>query len=275
MESPYTALTQFVVKHGNDPSAKIGDVINIPVNHFGDTILHSTVTSGDNKLLLYLLKIGANPNVVNNLGSSPLHIVSENGNELGAKALIQYGADINLTNREGQTPLHEAALFKKISIVKILVENGADISIRDRQGRTPLYVASSMNFKKGVDYLLEKGANPNISRFFADATTMQAAQYHLDIMKALLMHGFKLENENLNNYEDKGKKFIETILNINKLSAEELKRLFDDDYDFWMKMAMKHGKSRAYPIMFQYYQDLFPAEIPSDVLYEMAEMIFS
>ena len=87
--------------------------------------------------MLWMLNLGANPNIKDILGNGPLHNLSSfNAEKLDAiNMFIQAGSDVNDTNKKGETAIHKAVLSSKLKTVQALIEGGADPHAKDSSGR--------------------------------------------------------------------------------------------------------------------------------------------
>ena len=63
------------------------------------------------------------------------------GNKRLVKYLVEHGADINIPNNTDRTPLFNACFIKNEELVKYLVEIGADINKQNDNGVTPLFMS--------------------------------------------------------------------------------------------------------------------------------------
>ena len=77
-------------------------------DYFGRTPLIQSSMVGNEEMTAFLLKVGANSNLVTDSGESSLHIAAANGHSIIAKLLIEYGAKVNHNNNEGMTPFCRA-----------------------------------------------------------------------------------------------------------------------------------------------------------------------
>lgn len=137
------------------------------INEYGSTALEEAIKNRNNKVLVYLLKIGANPNSFRcredyiNLASSFMNleavsILVENGadtsfvGELSAISmalhydcfviadyLISKGFDTNLKDADGRTALFYSVIKKEFFKCQYLIDNGADIKRKDKYGISP------------------------------------------------------------------------------------------------------------------------------------------
>lgn len=161
----------------------------------GNTLLHEAAqTSGNEKLIQFLIKKGAAVNQKNNDGMTPLNyaalyssldsikLLVENGNanlntsfpllsfELirrhqdAATYLLGKGADINGQDKDGNTLLHLAAKNRNSDKeLKFLIEKGANVNAANAAGETPLEIAIINQNAAHARLLLTKTANPNPS----------------------------------------------------------------------------------------------------------------
>jgi len=109
-----------------------------------------------------LLELGADPNVVfgHGDGGSVVHSAVTTKDERFLKTVLQYGGNPNLIdNQSGYTPLF-SALDVGVEAIDILLKDGADINAKDRFGNTSAMVAAGTgrfeivyeSLQRGVDY---------------------------------------------------------------------------------------------------------------------------
>ena len=104
---------------------------------------------------MYLIKAGANINVMNNAGDSSLHLAAIRGRTKIVEKLLEQGLDPNISQKRGLrkkvetgiTPLHLAAsmpfsVFDNCHMARVLVNAGADINSSKPGGPTPLHFAT-------------------------------------------------------------------------------------------------------------------------------------
>ena len=110
------------------------------------------------KILLAMIKKGADVNAKAADGVTPLHIASENGHGAVVEALLAKGADLNATIADGVTPLYMASQNGHGAVVEALLAKGADMNAIRTNGWTPLDVASQKGHAAVVQALLARGA---------------------------------------------------------------------------------------------------------------------
>lgn len=149
-------------------------------NKSGDTLLHVTVSSGDEGPILKALL------------DSEDRLLSENdatSRPLGSK------------NAEGLSPLLVACERNFLNIVKELIKRGADVSTKDKNDRTPLAIASFCGCVDVMEYLLsiesmkgllnEKDKNDCTPLWLASRTG------NLKMVKILVDAGAESSHENM------------------------------------------------------------------------------
>lgn len=153
--SPHYSAAQWLVENGADVNASNNDGMTPETGH---TPLFEAASLYDFRLALFLLRAGANPNVLSPDGS-PLHRACSSGfkytNDMFDRyggnivsLLLEHGGDPNLREQfEGKISLHSATDFshpsdsvkdRYLAVVTLLLAHGADPSIKDNDGKTPL-----------------------------------------------------------------------------------------------------------------------------------------
>lgn len=102
--------------------------------------------------------------------------------------LLKVGADPNVVpempNATGSTALHEAADLGELKSIELLLGAGADVNARNALGETPLYMAASAGRSPAVVRLLGRGAKAT-----ADELAVAAENGHVEIVTLLLRSG--------------------------------------------------------------------------------------
>jgi hypothetical protein len=141
-------VLQEEISQGRSPNS-------IDVIASGQTPLMAAARGNDEKIVEYLLKQGANPNLTSPLGFSPLLLAAEKGNFEIVKSLVYAQADVNYHGFKGYTPLMLAARHGHLGVTQYLLENGADINAKSRHQSTPLMLALQAGQLKAVVVLLQ------------------------------------------------------------------------------------------------------------------------
>lgn len=121
--------------------------------------VHISYTTQHYEIMEYLLKKGANPNIINSEGISPLHDAILSGSTSTTEILIKYGADIDAKSISGETPLHIAVRKGKTEIVDLLINANANLKIKDNFGFLPIHVALWKGYTELVDKFHKKGVS--------------------------------------------------------------------------------------------------------------------
>ncbi len=121
--------------------------------------LHAAASSGNGKVVFYLLEQGMEVDARTPAGWTPLFVAARDGNAGVAKFLISRGADVNAQTDWGATPLTMAATQPyaneqdRISLLEYMLRKGADPLLADAYGHTPLYYAQAVGNPAVIDLL--------------------------------------------------------------------------------------------------------------------------
>jgi ankyrin repeat protein len=160
--------------------------------HHG-SMLDCAIEHRKDKIVAYLLKHGADPNLGNSY-RTPLHRIVDFSysctNEEDSYCLshgfkivdylLNYQAKIDAKDRDNNTPLAIAIKAKNNDLAKLLISKNADVDRVGDNGNSPLIVAIDNNEKDNVDLvkiLLNKGADPNVSNEKGETPLMRAIAY--------------------------------------------------------------------------------------------------
>ena len=115
----------------------------------GQTILHYLASKSDpkftEKIIPFLLNLGADINAKNIIGETPLHLAVQNSTSAFVKKLINNGAD-------------ESTLIKNRELSKNIYKFSA--LLVDKMGSTPLTEQlNNIDFSKGYDHAMEEFRN--------------------------------------------------------------------------------------------------------------------
>ena len=124
LSSKDNSIKDFLLEHGADINARA---------KFGNSLLHTAVSSFNNDMAEWLLNNGTYVDSKNIKQKTPLHIAA-NGNIDLCTLLLMRGADPNFINKEGETPLSQAAYLQHIEVVKLLLTYGGNAERIDLSG---------------------------------------------------------------------------------------------------------------------------------------------
>jgi len=122
----------------------------------GWTALHHLATrEADGKLVLRLIKAGADIHHRNNDGETPLRLTGLLFTEKIAPAwgtalislLVDEGADIDASDKQGHTLLHQAAFNDNEALARVCIHKGGNPDIRTKAGKTPRQIATELKAK--------------------------------------------------------------------------------------------------------------------------------
>ncbi|XP_014227517.1 ankyrin-1-like [Trichogramma pretiosum] len=121
----------------------------------GNSPLHLAVGSDNQNMMVYLLKRGANPNLVNNRRLTPLHLVCRRHNGSTLKLFFKTIDEL----RQESAPQKGKRSASRRRRVDVVVYQEMNVNVRDESGRTPLQLAVANCRPQAVDLLLEHGAD--------------------------------------------------------------------------------------------------------------------
>ncbi|CAB0034199.1 unnamed protein product [Trichogramma brassicae] len=154
----------------------------------GNTILHQALQSAHEctqRVIEFLLRRGANPNLPNKKGLTPLHIICKREDDEGG---------------EWEEMLHADDVAKLFFKINDEIHQTVQIDARDKSGRTPLQWAVANVFPNVVGILLDHGADlsnfvfPHLS-YFGKRFVMSQSDLALELASGVLAIVERLEKK--------------------------------------------------------------------------------
>ena len=161
--------------------------VNVDDKRDGIPILCAAILEDHPRIADWLIKNGADVNVMDKYYRTPLECAICRGHDDITKQLIKYGADINVGNCHGNTPLHSAVLSRNLFALKQLINAGANVNQGNVDGFTPLFISVMGNFYEMTKMLLNSGANVNLPITTGVTPLMEAVGKHNYKMVDLLV----------------------------------------------------------------------------------------
>ena len=156
-----------------------GDINVQQVN--GNTGLHEPHvynTPKPDKVINWLVGIGANPSITNNVGDTAANHVAKQGQWKWVFLLARLGCDVNVPNRAGESLIHIAASSSGgINIVHQLADVGVNIDQPGFGGNTALHITAQKGLYEMMQALIERGANLN-ARNTGGASALHVAVFY-------------------------------------------------------------------------------------------------
>lgn len=91
-------------------------------------------------------------------GDSPLLHYSEQGNQGIVLFILKMGADVHFTNSNGETALHVAAREGHYNVINVLLDHNAKIDAQTPRGAQPIHYASVFGHKNLAKHIASRGA---------------------------------------------------------------------------------------------------------------------
>lgn len=122
-------------------------------------------SSSNNETVRLLLEAGANPDLQENESGVSALMLSSSSETV--KLLLKHKVNMNLQNKYGRTALMVLCAKTKLETVKLLIEAGVDLNLKDPDGNTAL-IQSVLEHNQGkreqtVKLLIKAGADLNLS----------------------------------------------------------------------------------------------------------------
>jgi ankyrin repeat protein len=149
---------------------------------YEDTIVAARDDRTD--IVVDFVQRGMDVNTADPSGKTLLMFAAENGNEKLLEFLLKNGANVLIRNKYGDTAVAIAALRGHLQVVRDLVEAGAAI---DADGWTPLQYAAFDGHADIVSYLINQHALVDARAPNGQTALMFAARNgHVDVVKLLV-----------------------------------------------------------------------------------------
>eukprot|EP00730_Choanoeca_flexa_P000477 TRINITY_DN10213_c0_g2_i1.p1 TRINITY_DN10213_c0_g2~~TRINITY_DN10213_c0_g2_i1.p1 ORF type:complete len:350 (+),score=98.47 TRINITY_DN10213_c0_g2_i1:23-1072(+) len=190
-------------------------------------LLNVAVSHDDKDAAKWLLKHGANPNIVSRNGKScltyairnkspaMLELLLNNGSDPNHLHLVQEGHRKPIYNRRGPAGrsaaqssytgrsalswvmlVHGASFEDRRELFDVLIRHGADVNIRNEQGTTPIFWCAINNLQDDFDYLSLHGADPTSTTHRgetvmerATAAGYRALAHHMQVVHDAFVEG--------------------------------------------------------------------------------------
>ncbi len=152
------SIEQYLAQGGNVNTP----VVCYPYGGRTAPLLHVAAWSGQSEAVAFLLRHGADPNLLDSSGDTPLLCVVGRGESESAvrvlQMLLKAGADPNLKSHSGfWTPLILAADLGQSETVRVLIATRADLHETNSDGLTAIHYAGNPEI---ATLLIEAGADP-------------------------------------------------------------------------------------------------------------------
>uniref|UniRef100_A0A8D1KH95 Ankyrin repeat and SOCS box protein 1 n=1 Tax=Sus scrofa TaxID=9823 RepID=A0A8D1KH95_PIG len=142
------------------------------------TPLRIAATAGHGNCVDFLIRKGAEVDLVDVKGQTALYVAVVNGHLESAQILLEAGADPNGSRHHRSTPVYHASRVGRADILKALIRYGADVDVNhhltpDLQPPfsrrltslvvCPLYISAAYHNLQCFKLLLQAGANPDFN----------------------------------------------------------------------------------------------------------------
>jgi len=126
----------------------------------GKSTLHVAAEGNNFEMVAWLLKEGANADLLDAMGRTALHGACADGTVNAVRAFVQGGVALDTSDAvENWTGLHFASAYNHVACVQLLLAGGANPNIEDKWGRASTYIASQRGHVAVVAELVDASAN--------------------------------------------------------------------------------------------------------------------
>ncbi|MGB9685650.1 MAG: ankyrin repeat domain-containing protein, partial [Rectinema subterraneum] len=168
---------------------KKGADINV-LNNAEETPLHTAAKYDAVDAIAYLARAGSSLEAADIKGDIPLQSAVLAGAARATQALLVAGSPIDNQNYSGETALHQAAKNNIRAIVILLAANGAQTEILDSRGFTPLAAAAANGAFESANELLKAKAQVDTRDNSGSTPLFQAVSgEHIATARLLLANG--------------------------------------------------------------------------------------
>lgn len=154
--------------------------LNAQEKQFGFTALHIAADGSNLKMLQWLIKAGADGNVLDNAKQTPLNVALKRSNKSIIDALNQVGTHDNAldVDANGNTKLMLLALEMPFDAARAttLLKAGVDVNAKTAEMYSALMFACDADSPEAVKFLLQNGADVNFIDAVGKTALMYAAQ---------------------------------------------------------------------------------------------------
>jgi ankyrin repeat protein len=107
------------------------------------------------KRMRYLIEEGKVDPDCKEFGFPPICGASSEGYNKMIEYLVSIGANINAKDKYDQNALHHAVIYGQLRTMQLLISLGANFNVKNYDAKTPLQLAQEENKKEIVEFLKE------------------------------------------------------------------------------------------------------------------------
>jgi ankyrin repeat protein len=206
----------------------------------------------------FILKKNVNINYRDADGNTPLFYAVNNGHEEVVKTLLYYGADPNIGSFDGFTPLMNTALQGNFDMAQLLLyDSRTKLDIYDVNNCTALHYASYYDNIYIADMLIYYGASTILKAKYKSSPLLLAS-YSGDtaLAQILINAGNLIHLKNSKGYSPMSIAIQNDDSVLFDFYFEQLKdkKTESEDWNEFLKVAIKHENSYATDILMKFFQ---------------------
>lgn len=157
-------------------------------------VIHCACWKGHYEMVLWVLKLGANVNILDNRKWTPLHYAVNYSHVAITTLLLDFGADPRICEKHEMIPLHMAQ--NSMECMSLLIKAyPAGVHALNKFGGTPLAMCMSIkNSEEAQQVLLAAGSNVDTVDIYGNTMLRIAASCSVKSVRLLVYYGAKISS---------------------------------------------------------------------------------
>ncbi|RXM97455.1 Ankyrin repeat and SOCS box protein 1 [Acipenser ruthenus] len=168
------------------------------------TPLRIAATAGHGNCVSFLIREGAEVDLVDVKGQTALYVAVVNGHLSCVRILLEAGADPNGSRHHRSTPVYHAARVGRVDILQELIRFGANVDVEQQLAVhpllpnarrftslvvCPLYISAAYHHLHSFQLLMQAGANPDYNYWGPVSSEAFSRGSPTCMLDAVLRHG--------------------------------------------------------------------------------------
>ena len=211
---------------------KVPELVNQVLDEkSGDYPIHVASRGGNEEMVKFLLRKGANLTLTNGKGNSPIQSAVLSGHYKVLKLMLQKQPNlVKERDKDKRSLLYLATMIGKVQMIKEILTYNPDVNAQTDNKTTPLHKACEKGFKNTAKLLIGNNASPNLMDYRGCTPLHQAVISKRTEVVEILVQSKKC---NLSIRNKNGKTALDLALEdsqfeIVKILSNEIQKLLDN-----------------------------------------------